>query len=145
MKAGSLLHISTGPIVKASEVPTLSGPCRAALYEHYNATIPQVHYPLEELNLELQQKTTTLSNRAQFYEWATLDGRRITPASRSRRGSAGSSLVQVIYNGDTYAGEVHNIFHHLQPKIDDDTLWAEVAWMKTSDYTPLQEHIWEDL
>ncbi|KAL4259480.1 hypothetical protein AB1N83_007669 [Pleurotus pulmonarius] len=135
------MHVGIGPITHSST--RLSDKCRAALYNHYNTGFPQVHYPLD---LHPPPGTVMLSPKAQFYEWATIDGRRITPIDHSLRDTAGSSIVQVVQpeDGKTYGGQLNRIFHHIQPSINDDTLWAEIDWMIPSEFTPLEDDIWHE-
>ncbi len=80
-----------------------------------------------------------------FFSYVLIDGRRITPTSQTRRKHAGSSLVKVLHDGAVLYGVVLNIFRHDQPGVDDDTLWAEMNWMKPVDECPLENNIWADL
>ncbi|KAJ7233434.1 hypothetical protein C8J57DRAFT_1577602, partial [Mycena rebaudengoi] len=88
------------------------------------------------------------SPHADFFEFALLDGRRITPTTRSRRSTAGSSLIQVRHKDEAFAGEIRHILRHRQPGNTDsqNTLLVWVAWMKVSNFTPLNRDafIWND-
>jgi hypothetical protein len=113
-----------------------------ALFTYYNAgTVQRVHYALDRKPPRTSQM---LNQRAQFYEYALLDGRRIVPASRTRRKHAGSSLVKVIWNGKMCVGIVDNIFRHTQRSFEDDQLWAEMRWMKLRDESPVVDDPWHD-
>ncbi|KAJ7865085.1 hypothetical protein B0H13DRAFT_2353148 [Mycena leptocephala] len=72
------------------------------------------------------------------YDYALLDGRRVTSTTRSRRG-AGSSLIQIYFKGEIYAGEIQHLFRHKQQGIPESnqTLMAFVVWMVPSTDTPL--------
>ncbi|KAF7346894.1 hypothetical protein MVEN_01441600 [Mycena venus] len=76
-----------------------------------------------------------------------LDGRRITPTSRSERNTAGSSIVQARINNKRHAGEIRSIFVHRQPGVQgsSETVLAAVAWMKRSEHTPLEnpKFVWD--
>ncbi|KAJ7017493.1 hypothetical protein C8F04DRAFT_873540, partial [Mycena alexandri] len=80
-----------------------------------------------------------LSSYADIYNYALLDGRRITPTDRSRRNTAGSSIIQAWFNNEACGGEVVAILCHRQPGIpsSENTLLLMVMWMKESDFTPL--------
>ncbi|KAJ7859019.1 hypothetical protein B0H14DRAFT_3631304, partial [Mycena olivaceomarginata] len=87
-----------------------------------------------------------LHSYADTYQYVLLDGRRLTPTTRSRRQSAGSSLIQVIFDGEPFAGELHTVFRHKQVGIPDSqhTLLAFLRWMIPSGRTPLDgdKFIW---
>lgn len=80
-----------------------------------------------------------LSPYVDFYDFALLDGKRLTPTTRSRRNTAGSSLIQARYKGDAYAGEIHHILRHRQTGVSEpkDTILVYISWMKRSNLTPL--------
>jgi hypothetical protein len=90
-----------------------------------------------------------LTPHAYFLNFALLDGRRITPTTRSRRNSAGSSLIQIRYKELPFAGEIRRIIRHRQPGVDGSAniLLVSIVWMKMSKETPLDEDtlIWKDL
>lgn len=86
-----------------------------------------------------------LASRARFYQHVTLNGRRITPVSRSLRNSAGSSIVRVSWAGHIYAGEVLAVFDHLQtglPPTSTPPLFAHMRWMKKVEEDILDEDVW---
>ncbi|KAF8840021.1 hypothetical protein BDN67DRAFT_693654 [Paxillus ammoniavirescens] len=86
----SYLHVQPGPTV--SSLQRLSDAARVALHVHYNQHQHSVHYALES---NPAPQSTQLNDFAFCYQFALLDGRRITPLSRTLRGSAGSSIVKV--------------------------------------------------
>ena len=133
----ALTELPVQPGTIASRSAPLSDTARASLYAFYNANGPRVHYALERNHAP---NTRVLHDNAQFYNYALLDGRRITPTSRSRRELVGSSIIKYIWNGEPYGGEVINIFHHAQPNTDSSTLFAEIRWMKRSNHSPLCSH-----
>jgi hypothetical protein len=120
----------------------LSSHTLQALFNHYNTDHDCVHYALD---WNPPHGTHTLTQKAQFYEYALLDGRRIVPASRTRRKHAGSSLVKVMWGEKTYTGIVDNIFQHVQQGILEETLWEEIRWMKYRDETPVDGDPWSEL
>ncbi|KAJ7498344.1 hypothetical protein B0H11DRAFT_1715087, partial [Mycena galericulata] len=85
---------------------------------------------------------------ADFYNFALLDGRRITPTDRSRRNSAGSSLIQARYKKGAFCGEIRYIFRHSQVNVPNskDVLLAFIEWMLISSKTPLDGNnfVWND-
>ncbi|KAJ7674142.1 hypothetical protein B0H17DRAFT_1082740 [Mycena rosella] len=91
-------------------------------------------------------KRQMLGSFAETYNYVLLNGCRLTPTTRSKRSSAGSSMIQFQFNGEPYAGEIRVIFRHKQTGVtsSEDTLLAFVAWMKPSTETPLDddEFIW---
>ncbi|KAJ7923894.1 hypothetical protein B0H13DRAFT_1448180, partial [Mycena leptocephala] len=83
-----------------------------------------------------------------FFNHALLDGKRLTPTTRSRRNTAGSSLIQARYRGEAYAGEVRHILRHHQTGVSEsrDTILVHISWMKQSNLTPLDagKFTWAD-
>jgi hypothetical protein len=119
---------------------------RLGMWHYYNQAGPRVHFPLES---NPNPNTTPLSSHADIYNFALLDGRRITPTSRAQRNNAGSSIIQARINNKRYAGEIRSIFIHRQSNVPEssDTVLAAIEWMKRSDLTPLDNptFIWDDL
>jgi hypothetical protein len=122
---------------------------RRGLFEYYNKDRPQVHYNPREI--DRNHPTSLLVPYADIYEYALLDGRRITPTTRSTRNKAGSSIVQAWFKNGAErvacVGEVRAIFVHRQPEIphSDETALIVVEWLVESDYTPLNANsfIWD--
>ncbi|KII83669.1 hypothetical protein PLICRDRAFT_180270 [Plicaturopsis crispa FD-325 SS-3] len=134
----SLIRVQAGPV--ANPLTMLSTEARLGLHRYYNKPTPRVHYQLEARPAPNSRR---LVESAQFYSWALLDGRRITPTSRTLRYSAGSSIVKVKYEGKSYSGEVRSIFHHRQPGIEESTpLFAEIEWMKNINLSPVEGDPW---
>ncbi|KAJ7269139.1 hypothetical protein C8J57DRAFT_1468984 [Mycena rebaudengoi] len=90
-----------------------------------------------------------LGSYTETYDYALLDGRRITSTTHSKRLSAGSSIIQIHFDDvsegsgepEIYAGEVRSIFKHKQSGVpsSEHTLLVYVAWMKPSQETPLDD------
>jgi hypothetical protein len=101
------------------------------------------YYRLNGHNISL----ASLDSFAETYNYAFLDGRRITPTTCSRRGS-GSALIQIRYKGEQYSGEIHTILQHKQRGIprSEPVPLAFVLWMIPGD-TPLDNgnFMWNDL
>ncbi|KAJ7770773.1 hypothetical protein B0H16DRAFT_1775042, partial [Mycena metata] len=118
---------------------------RLGLFRYYNKDQPQVHYPG---NLNPVHRTHLLDSYIRTFNFALLDGRRVTPTSRSVRNSAGSSIIQAKIGTMRCAGEIRSIFIHEQTGIPESrqTVLAAVEWMKTSPFTPLEnpKFIWDD-
>ncbi|KAJ7793796.1 hypothetical protein B0H13DRAFT_1675487 [Mycena leptocephala] len=111
-----------------------------ALVDYYNKD--GVRVSLEDFNFGgTTSKTEVLHSYADTYNYVLLDGRRLTPTTRSRRKTAGSSLVQVIFDGEPFAGELDTIFRHKQVGIPDSeqALLAFIRWMVPSGRTPLDD------
>jgi hypothetical protein len=139
----SQLHVQPGPIY--SYQGDLSDGARLALYNYYNSECKRVRYDLERHH----NRTTpchVLNDTAQFYEYALLDGRRITPSTQSQRENAGSYIISYVWKNESHAGEVVTIFHHKQVGVLDESLFAEVKWMKNLPVSPLADgDPWEHL
>ena len=59
------------------------------------------------------------------------------PLSCAQRNSAGASIILYEWQDRHYAGEVLNLFHHIQRDITDSTLFAELRWMKEVELSPI--------
>ncbi|KAJ7770025.1 hypothetical protein B0H16DRAFT_1777103, partial [Mycena metata] len=129
-------RVVPGPIAKASVLMPEEDILRLGLFKYYNRNRSQVHFARLPTS-----RTSMLAPHVDFYEFALLDGKRITATSRSRRNTAGSSLIQVRHGDEdeAYAGEIRHIFRHSQTGVAEpnDTILAHIEWMKRSDLTPL--------
>ncbi|KAJ6534262.1 hypothetical protein B0H19DRAFT_1080746 [Mycena capillaripes] len=116
---------------------------RLGLFRYYNRSRPTVHFALSPI-----AGTTMLAPFVDFLNFALLDGKRLTPTTQSRHNTAGSSLIQVRYNDEAYAGEARQILHHTQPGVlnSKDVILVHVSWMKRSDLTLLDggKFPWDD-
>ncbi|GBE87456.1 hypothetical protein SCP_1101320 [Sparassis crispa] len=133
------LQVQAGPV--ASVAPQLSDKAHLGLFVYYNQNMQRVHYPTDH---NPPSSTRLLQETAQFYDWALLDGRRITATSRTQQESAHSSIVKVLYAGKAYGGEVVCIFHHSQREIAEERLFAEFQWMKPLNLSPVQDDPWSE-
>ncbi|KAG1743890.1 hypothetical protein EDB19DRAFT_1827259 [Suillus lakei] len=139
----SLLRVQCGPPASTMQ-EKLSDPACLTLLRAYNATHPQVHFILDH---DPPPQTVPLHDYAVFYHYGLLDGCRITPASQSKRTSAGSSLVKVDFDGQLWYGEIVNILRHPQhgvPGMVTETLLAEFCWMKEVPLSPVNDDPWSD-
>ncbi|KAJ7039997.1 hypothetical protein C8F04DRAFT_948905 [Mycena alexandri] len=133
-------RVVPGPVVKTNSRMAEEDILRFGLFKYYNRDQLQVHFARNTT-----PHTTMLSPYVDFYEFALLDGKRVTPTARSRRNTAGSSLVQIRHrhegHDEAWAGEVRHIFQHRQTGVTEpnNTLFAQIEWMKRSDLTPLDE------
>ncbi|KAJ7084549.1 hypothetical protein B0H15DRAFT_747888, partial [Mycena belliarum] len=129
----------------ANKAERLSDLERLGLLRYYNTAGSRVHFPLDP---NPTANTSPLASHAETYNFALLDGRRITPTSRARRNNAGSSIIQARIGDERHAGEIRNIFIHRQEGIPDSsqTVLAAIEWMKRSEFTPLDvsTFIWDD-
>ncbi|KAJ7103862.1 hypothetical protein C8R44DRAFT_746599 [Mycena epipterygia] len=119
---------------------------RLGIMKYYNHDGSKVHLPG---SVQRGQNTEMLGSFAEILDYALLDGRRVTSTTRSMRGhGVGSSLIQIQFNGEIYAGEIRHIFRHKQPGIPESqqTLLVFVVWMIPSEDTPLDDDdfIWYD-
>ena len=128
----SHLRVVLGPVSEA--IGYINDYTCAALYACYNQLNKRVWYPLDR---HKPRNAPILNDTATFYDYALLNGRRITPLSRSLRNSAGSCVVQFKWQGETHAGEVLNIFQHMQRDIPNTPIFAEIRWMKRLHVSPL--------
>ncbi|KAJ6616802.1 hypothetical protein B0H10DRAFT_1948818 [Mycena sp. CBHHK59/15] len=83
---------------------------RLGLLKYHNRKEPKVHFARDPI-----VGTAMLSPVVELHNFALLDGKRLTPTARSRRNTAGSSLIQFRYEGEAFAGEVRQILRHVQP------------------------------
>lgn len=118
---------------------------RLGLFQYYNKDQPRVHYSRDPNPMA---NTYPLETYIETYESALLDGRRITPTSRSTRNSAGSAIIQARIANKARAGEIRSIFIHRQKGVHNSsrTLLAAIEWMELSGYTPLgtPKFLWDD-
>jgi hypothetical protein len=120
---------------------------RIGIVKYYNRDGAKVHLPA---SIERAQDTEMLGSFADILDYALLDGRRITSTTLSKRGrGAGSSLIQIQFNGEIYAGEIRHIFRHKQLSIpkSEETILVFIVWMIPSTETPLDHDafIWYEL
>ncbi|KAJ7673008.1 hypothetical protein DFH06DRAFT_1174028, partial [Mycena polygramma] len=138
------LRVIPGTIATRAERITDDG-ILMALVAHYNKDSPTVHLPRATRR---QGDTQVLGAFFDTYDYALLDGRRVSPTTRSKRGSAGSSLIQIRIGGEPYVGEIRVMFRHKQPGIPDSetTILAFISWLKPSPETPLDNDsfIWHE-
>ncbi|KAJ7148861.1 hypothetical protein C8R46DRAFT_964921 [Mycena filopes] len=117
---------------------------RLGLVNYYNANGPKVYLQ----HSQSTPGTEMLGSYAETYDYALLDGHRLTSTRRSKRNSAASSLIQVQFKGEAYVGEVREIFRHKQTGVpsSETSLLVLVAWMKPSKLTPLDNgsFVWND-
>ncbi|KAG2113234.1 hypothetical protein DEU56DRAFT_695255, partial [Suillus clintonianus] len=134
-------HVQPGPSIPNPQ--RISDAARVALYAHYNSQQPHsVCYALES---NPHPGSSQLNDFALYYQFALLDGRRITPLARSTRESAGSSLVKVVYMDKSWYGEVINIFRHTQLGIaNGNRLLAELRWMIELPLVPVEDDPWSE-
>ena len=102
----------------------------------------QIYFALDQ---NRPQSGIILTQRVQFLGYAVLAGRRITPLSQNLRQTAGSSLVCMDWDGGVISGEVKTIYHHQQAGFPRAEMFAEVQWMKESEYFPVDSNPWVDL
>lgn len=130
-------HVQVGKLATRMK-PIDDDGMRLALLKYYNERDAQP--PRVRLNSwEGGRDLPVLLPYADVYEYALLDGRRITPTTRSRRNQAGSSIIQARFQGEECAGEVRTIFLHRQPGIPsaEETVLITVNWMNESKFSPL--------
>ncbi|KAF7334154.1 hypothetical protein MVEN_02321500 [Mycena venus] len=112
---------------------------RVALFNHYSSESEhwlRVHYP-NVLPATITADSLPLGSHADFLNFALLDGRRIVPATRARRQSESSSLVQLKYDGDIWVGRVEYLVRHHQEGLSESPILAYISWMQESRRTPL--------
>jgi hypothetical protein len=127
----------------------LSDSARASLHYLYNLDRPENMKRVTYLN-DRHRPTGShiLVDSAIYYEYFNLDGHRITPLDRSLRSTAGSSIVKVVYDDQTYGAEIISLFSHSQrgiPDAEQPPLYAEVRWMIELDISPTVDDPWSDL
>ncbi|KAI0054975.1 hypothetical protein BV25DRAFT_323575 [Artomyces pyxidatus] len=138
----SALHIQLGPPARAPE--KLSDSSRAALYQRYNSEKQRVYY-----NTDTRRPATGvfLNNRAQFYSYVLVDGRRITPVHEAKAQRPSAAIVKVMINGNMYGGVVMRVFQHEQKGLragEESTIYAEMKWMKRQMLSPVVDDPWKD-
>ncbi|KAJ7482502.1 hypothetical protein FB451DRAFT_1364546 [Mycena latifolia] len=115
----TLSRVKLGRVI--NKMNRIDDTIRLGLFRYYNKDDPKVHYNTREQ--DQFDNSSTLIPYADIYDYASLDGRRITPTSRSTRNKAGSSITQarfgsddvcmgeMIESGDTPRGENSFIWH----------------------------------
>jgi hypothetical protein len=131
-------RVVAGSIAKTGAHIDEKDPLRRGLFTYYNNSEggPKVHFDRDPI-----PGTTMLTPFVDFLEFGLLDGKRITPTSRSRRNNAGPSIIQVRYNDEACAGEVRHLIRHRQTGISgtENVILAHILWMKRSNLTPLDD------
>ena len=94
------LHVELGPVVPGSQ--SISEDAQMAFLQLYYSGVQKVHHFLARNPSAGSRLLKPAATR--FYEHALLDGRRITPTTRTRRKTAGSCLVKVIWQGKDVRG-----------------------------------------
>lgn len=120
---------------------------RLGLVRYYTAQGAQVHFPLDA---HPPNNSQPLASHAEIFHYALLDGRRITSTTASKRGSIGSSLIQIHFNREIFVGEVQHIFRPKQAGVlgSNDALQVHVKWMQPTTSSPLNGEdpfIWNKL
>ena len=137
----SHLHAELRPAVPGQKA--IANFVEAVLVKHYNSgRVLCVHHLLTR---QPPQGSWQFSSQRRYFEYALLDGHWITSASHTQWSNAGSSIIVVIWNGGRFAGIIESIFHHDQWNILNDTIWAEICWMKHSDLCPIKGNPWSEL
>jgi hypothetical protein len=67
------------------------------LFKYHNRTELKVHFARDEI-----VGTAMLSPVVELHDFTLLDGKRLTPTARSRRNTAGSSLIQFRHEGEAF-------------------------------------------
>ncbi|KAJ7812539.1 hypothetical protein B0H14DRAFT_2605653 [Mycena olivaceomarginata] len=126
-------RVVPGSVAKSMQVEEEDIVC-LGLFKYYNRKEPQVYFSRRPI-----VGAAMLSLVVEFHDFAILDGKRLTPTARSRRNTAGSSLIQFRYQGEAFAGEVRQLLRHVQPGVPTsaNVILAYVSWMKRSNLTPL--------
>ncbi|KAJ7790307.1 hypothetical protein B0H14DRAFT_3570497 [Mycena olivaceomarginata] len=97
-----------------------------ALLNYYNRDHPRVYLPL----MQRSTNTEPLSSFIRTYNYALLDGRRVTPTIRSKRGSAGSSHSDILAEPQ-------------QPRCGTRAL--ALSWRDTGDVCHRKKHLWKGI
>lgn len=126
-------RVVRGSVAKSMQVEEEDIVC-LGLFKYYNRKEPQVYFSRRPI-----VGAAMLSLVVELHNFAILDGKRLTPTARSRRNTAGSSLIQFRYQGKAFAGEVRQLLRHVQPGVPTsaNVILAYVSWMKRSNLTPL--------
>ncbi|KAJ7598689.1 hypothetical protein C8J56DRAFT_708797, partial [Mycena floridula] len=134
---GSLVYPAKSTARPSDELADLE---RLGLKTFYNSGR---HGPFHlDMEKHVQPNSTAISRFARRLNYATLDGRRISPTSRTLRRSAGSSIVKVVIDGKRKGGEVRELFLHRQSKINQDIVFAAIDWMDYADLSPVEDDPW---
>ncbi|KAJ7258646.1 hypothetical protein C8J57DRAFT_1073653 [Mycena rebaudengoi] len=141
----TLSRIKFGTVAQEMKPLSDDDTMRIALVRYYNQATRRVH--LNPRDQRAGERTSLLIPYADAYNYALLDGRRITPTSRSTRNTEGSSIIQVMFGSRACAGVVRAILLHRQPGVRSsvETMLLMVQWMVESPDTPLDNNafIWD--
>jgi hypothetical protein len=115
-----------------------------SLYRQYNHLRKQIYYHTER---DKPTGAVFLNSHAQFYSYALIDGRRITPVSESRSLKASAAVVKVIIDEMMHVGEVLHVLQHAQEGLDrsQTPVYAEMRWMVRKMLSPIEDDPWSDL
>ncbi|KAK7059286.1 hypothetical protein R3P38DRAFT_2496527 [Favolaschia claudopus] len=108
---------------------------RLALTNYYNRNGPVVHLPRRR---EAVPGTVALDSFIDIYRYALVDGRRTMAADMHPKRKAQSSLIQIMFNGEPFVGEIYSIFSHPQAGVSTsrDTAMTYIKWLVPSQGTP---------
>jgi hypothetical protein len=121
----------------------LSDIARLSLQQYYNQ-LPGQTIHLGQVSYS-PPNSVPLNDKADFFKYAFLDGRRIYASGHSRHSSLGSSLIKYMHlvKQKPCCGLVTSIFTHQQS--GQTTLFAQVSWMQYEWISPLKDHIWDNM
>lgn len=129
-----------GSVAQAMYVLPVS--VQVAVVAFYASQSIQTHLPLDQ---NPPMGSSLLRMLGISYNYAFMNGRRVTPVSRNLRKNTGSSLIATEWRGRRFAGEVMTVFRHRQPEARDAELLVEVRWMVPASHSPLDPNPWTEL
>ncbi|KAJ7861568.1 hypothetical protein B0H14DRAFT_2741910 [Mycena olivaceomarginata] len=94
---------------------------RIGLVNYYRMYAAQVHFPR---NTDPPDNSEPLGSYAECFHYGLLDGRKIRSINHpeSKHTSIGSSIIQIQFRENIFAGEVLTIFRHKQDGVLDPDL-----------------------
>jgi hypothetical protein len=113
---------------------------RLGLVNYYRMCGAQVHFPR---NTDPPENSEPLGSYAECFHYGLLDGRKIRSINHpeSKHTSIGSSIIQIQFQENIFAGEVLTIFRHKQDGVLDpdlrNKLLCYIKWMKPTKESPL--------
>lgn len=133
-------HFSLGPYTRQN----LTLEQQRQVLTFYESHRPNISFISRTHTGQAPPGSVYISNAARVHNYVIYQGRRITPSAFN--GNAGNSLIQYMFNGRRYVGEVANIFTHIQTYSDDSVLmqyFIAVRWLSADD--TFDTSIWDPL
>ena len=106
---------------------------QADLVQFYQNSYPDAHVVDRGAPVDDLSNANFLVNRAKFYSYIYLDGRRLTPSSSLT--NASDSIIQAKIGDVHHVGQVFKIIGHKQESVDKKAMLLDVRWFRPLEVT----------